>query len=114
MRTMSAAIQFLGSPVPEKRPWTITKSPSATINPGSYFQRRPDALDQIEEARATRLDVRAMLDVLGRPIAFGRHVITLVEQGIERLEDERLVFRWSRLLHVVLLIYQYLEPDVST
>jgi len=23
---------------PEKRPWTITKSPSATMRPGSYFR----------------------------------------------------------------------------
>ena len=54
-----------------------------------------------------------MLDVVGRPIALGRHVVTLVEQGIERLEDERLVFRWSRLLHVVLLIRGYLERWLS-
>src|SRR5260370_4012137 len=38
MRTTSAAIQFLGRPVPENRPWTMTKSPSATITPGSYLR----------------------------------------------------------------------------
>src|SRR5580692_11272009 len=37
MRRMSAAIQFTGCPNPENRPCTITKSPSATIIPGSYF-----------------------------------------------------------------------------
>src|SRR5712692_3239153 len=36
-RTMSAAIQFTGAPIPLNRPCTITKSPSATIVPGSYF-----------------------------------------------------------------------------
>src|SRR5713101_6793150 len=37
MRTMSAATQFTGWPKPVNRPCTITKSPSATIVPGSYF-----------------------------------------------------------------------------
>src|ERR1700692_3337234 len=36
-RTISAAIQFTGAPKPEKRPWTITKSPPATMTPASYF-----------------------------------------------------------------------------
>src|SRR6266550_9301794 len=36
-RRMSAAIQFMGAPNPENRPWTMTISPSATIIPGSYF-----------------------------------------------------------------------------
>jgi hypothetical protein len=35
MRTMSAAIEFRGRPVLEKRPWTITNPPSATIGPAS-------------------------------------------------------------------------------
>src|ERR1700736_4203071 len=35
MRTMSTAVEFRGRPVPEKRPWTITNSPSATIGPAS-------------------------------------------------------------------------------
>src|SRR6202521_4862736 len=37
MRRMSAAIQFTGRPKSEKRPCTITKSPLATIVPGSYL-----------------------------------------------------------------------------
>src|SRR5207248_398298 len=107
MRRMSAAIQLFGLPCPEKRPWTITKSPSATINPGSYFsvdgtllirlkrpsrlkyepglivaegdyqprlifQRRRNTLDQIEETIAARLDMSAVLDVAGRPVALSR------------------------------------------
>src|SRR5712671_5841124 len=37
MRRMSAAIQFTGRPKSEKRPCTITKSPSATTVPASYL-----------------------------------------------------------------------------
>jgi predicted MPP superfamily phosphohydrolase len=38
IRRISAAIQFTGRPIPLNRPWRITKSPSATIRPGSYFE----------------------------------------------------------------------------
>jgi hypothetical protein len=34
-----------------------------------------------------------MLDVVGRPIALSRNIVALVEQGIERFEDERFVLR---------------------
>jgi len=34
---ISAAIQFTGAPKPLNLPCTMTKSPSATINPGSYL-----------------------------------------------------------------------------
>jgi Integrase core domain len=37
MRRISAAIQFTGAPKSENRPWIITRSPSDTIIPGSYF-----------------------------------------------------------------------------
>jgi hypothetical protein len=37
MRRMSAAIQAVGWPNPENRPWTVTGSLSATIIPDSYF-----------------------------------------------------------------------------
>src|SRR3954464_4183407 len=37
MRRISAAIQFTGAPKPLNLPCPITKSPSATIVPGSYF-----------------------------------------------------------------------------
>ena len=36
MRIMSVAIT--GRPMPENRPWMMTKSPSATITPGSYLR----------------------------------------------------------------------------
>jgi hypothetical protein len=38
MRTISATIQITGAPKPLNRPCTITKSPSATIVPGSHFK----------------------------------------------------------------------------
>src|SRR5882762_1540648 len=104
MRRISAAIQFLGRPFPEKRPWTITKSPSATITPGSYFQRRRTALDQIEEASAAGLDMSAVLDVVGRPIALSRHIVSLVEEGIEGFEDKGFVLRLLGPSHILLEI----------
>jgi hypothetical protein len=40
---------------------------------------------------AARLDMGAVLDVVGRPEAFGGRVVSLVEQGLECLKHERLV-----------------------
>jgi hypothetical protein len=40
---------------------------------------------------AARLDVGAVLDVVGRPEAFSGRVVSPVEQGVECLKDERLV-----------------------
>src|ERR1700732_629696 len=90
-RTISAAIQFTGAPRPEKRPWTITKSPPASMIPGSYFQRGRNALNEIEQALSARLNVSAVLSVVRRPITFGRHIVTLIEQRVERFRDKLLV-----------------------
>jgi hypothetical protein len=49
------------------------------------------SLDEVEETFAARLDVGAVLDVVGRLEAFGGRVVSLVEQGVECLKDERLV-----------------------
>jgi len=38
IRRMSPTTQLTGNPNPENRPWRITKSPSATTKPGSYFK----------------------------------------------------------------------------
>src|SRR3989442_2567683 len=57
------------------------------------------ALDEIEQAFTTRCDMSAVLDVVGRPIALSRRAIALVEEGIERLKDNRLIFRFSCLFH---------------
>jgi hypothetical protein len=96
---MSAAIQFAGAPNPEKRPWTMTKPPSATMRPGSYFQRRREALDEVEEALAAGCDVRAVLDVVGRPEPLGGCVVAPVEQRIEGLKHECFILLLYRLTH---------------
>jgi hypothetical protein len=60
-------------------------------NAGLVLQRRRQALDEIEEALAAGSDVRAVLDVCGRPVALSRDIVSLVEQGIEGLKDECLI-----------------------
>jgi hypothetical protein len=67
---------------------------------------RENPLHEIEKALAARGDVGAVLDVARRPVALGRDVASLVEQGIERLEDERFVPRFFRLAHLSLLIHE--------
>ena len=49
------------------------------------------ALDQIEEAIASRLDVSTVLEIAWRPVALSRCVVPLVEQGVKCLKDKRLV-----------------------
>ena len=39
------------------------------------FQRRRDALDQIEETVAAGLDISAVLDVVGRAVALSGHIV---------------------------------------
>jgi hypothetical protein len=41
----------------------------------------------------------AVLDVVGRPIALSRHIVSLVEEGIEGFEDKRFVARFDRTIH---------------
>jgi hypothetical protein len=48
-------------------------------------------LDQREETFAAGLDVCAVLNVVGRPVLFGRPIVALAEQGVECFEDDRLV-----------------------
>jgi len=75
---MSAAIQLFGRPCPEKRPWTKTI--------------------------AAGLDMSAVLDVVGRPVALSGHIVSLVEQRIEGLEDKRFVLRLLGPTHILLQI----------
>src|SRR5258705_9667661 len=44
-----------------------------------------NAFDEIKEAVATRFDMGAMLNVIGRPVPFSRCVVALVEQRFESL-----------------------------
>src|SRR5438552_17877806 len=55
------------------------------------LELRGHGLDQAEQAVATRGNVRAVLDVLVRPEAFGGRVVALVKQRVERLADGLLV-----------------------
>src|SRR5260370_11269079 len=55
------------------------------------FEGPGSTLDEVEETVAARLDVGAVLDVVWRPKAFSGRVVSLVEQGVECLKDERLV-----------------------
>src|ERR1700675_900877 len=50
--------------------------------------RRPD---EVEQSVAARRDVRAVLDIAVGPEPFGGRVLALVEERIERLQDNRLV-----------------------
>jgi RQC domain len=84
IRTMSAAIQLLGRPCPENRPWTMTYSPSARISPGSYFSVAGALLIRWnQQAIAFRLDVCAVLVVFVEPEVGRRIVVALVEQRVE-------------------------------
>ena len=51
------------------------------------LQRWRDALDQIEQSIATRFDMSAVLDVVGRAIPFSRLIVPLVKQCIECLRE---------------------------
>src|SRR5438105_570972 len=68
-------------------------------HPGLVFQRRRYALDEVEESLAAGSDVRAVLDVGGRPVALRRDIASLIEQGLEGLQYECLVPLLFRLTH---------------
>jgi hypothetical protein len=72
---------------PEPRKTSVDNDEVALSNdhPRLVFQRRREALDEVEEALTAGGDVRAVLDVGGRPVALSREVVSLVEQAIEGL-----------------------------
>src|SRR5882724_2719363 len=73
--------------------------PVGNANARLIFQRRGDALDQIEETIAAGLDMGAVLDVVGGPVALSRHIVSLVEEGIEGLEDKCFIARFDGIIH---------------
>jgi hypothetical protein len=75
------------------RQFTDPRAEITALVPTIVFQCRREAFYQTEKAVTTGLNVSAMLKVVARPIALGSHIITLVEQRIERLEDQCFVFR---------------------
>ena len=61
--------------------------------------------DQIEQSIATRFDVRAVLNIIGRPIPFSRLIVPLVKQRVEGVEYQRFIFLLYRLIHNNFLIF---------
>ena len=55
-------------------------------------KRRRNALDETEQAIATRRDMSAVLDITWRPKLLSRGVVTLVEKRVEGFEDKRFFF----------------------
>src|SRR6266702_1326135 len=60
-------------------------------------------LDEIKQAFATGRDIGTVLDIVGRPEAFGRGIVALVEQRIKRFQHEILVFLFGA--HCLLLLF---------
>src|SRR4029077_13635346 len=67
-------------------------------HPGLIFESWRKALDEIEQSLAPRLDVRTVLDVVGRPELLRRSVVTFVEQRVEPFQNEPFVLL-SRRIH---------------
>src|ERR1700732_1902189 len=53
-------------------------------------------LDKIEEPLAPRRDMSTVLDIGGRPRALARGVVPVVEERVERPQDERFVLCFDR------------------
>ena len=53
-------------------------------------------LDKFEEPLAPRRDMSTVLDIGGRPETLGRGVVPLVEERVERVQDERFVLCFGR------------------
>src|SRR5712671_6521981 len=101
-----------GCPEPRKPPMNDNEVAISHDHAGLVFQRRRHALDEVEEALAAGSDVRAVLDVRGRPVALRRDVVALVEQGIEGLKYEGLIPLLFRLTHNDLLVVWRLRCQI--
>src|SRR5882757_8240145 len=55
------------------------------------FEGRRSTLDEVEQTLASRLDMGAVLNVVGRPEALSGRIVSFIEQGVECLKDERIV-----------------------
>jgi hypothetical protein len=66
---------------------------------GFVLQRWREDLDKVEEALTSGRDVRAVLNVVGRPITLGGCVVALIKQCVKRFQDNRLVFGFCSLTH---------------
>src|SRR5258707_9892261 len=71
------------------------------------------ALDQREEALASRRNVRAMLNVVRRPETLRSGIVPLVEKCFESLQHESLILFLDCLRHFILLRHTLL-PRLRT
>src|SRR6267143_7613 len=53
------------------------------------LQRRRDALNELKEAVTSRFDMGAVLDVVGRPIALSRCIVSHIKQRVESFKYKR-------------------------
>src|SRR5258707_15241782 len=87
IRRMSAAIQ-LGRQPEAREPSVDDDKVSLRYD---YSRLIPeggrDALDQAEETVAARLNVRTVLNIVGRPEALSCCIVSLVEQSVEGFQD---------------------------
>src|ERR1700742_2545314 len=60
-------------------------------HPRLILERRRGGLDQVEEAVSSRLDVGAVLNVVGRPKSFRTRIVSPIEEGIECLQYDRFI-----------------------
>ena len=58
---------------------------------GLILERGRGALDQVEETVTARLNLRAVLNVVGRPEALRCRIISLIKQGLEGLQHNCLI-----------------------
>jgi hypothetical protein len=66
---------------------------------GLVLQWQREAPDEVEAALAAGCDVRAVLDVAGRPEPLGGRVVAPVEQRIEGLKHQCFILLLYRLTH---------------
>src|SRR5258706_7197153 len=99
------AHNICGNPI--HRSTEIAKSPVhdyevSLSQDGSRFvlQRWRDALDQIDQPYTAGFDMSAVLNVVCRPESFCGGIVALVEERVERFQDEGLVLFGRRLRHL--------------
>ena len=66
-----------------------------------------NALDQVKETIPARLNVRTVLNVVGRPEALRCGIISLIEESVEGFQDDRLIVFCFRIVH-----YNFAFPPV--
>lgn len=60
-------------------------------HPGLMLERRRRGLDEVEEPVSSRLDMGAVLNVVGGPEPLRSRVVAFIEQGIECFQKDRLI-----------------------